>query len=290
MGCRPIVFEWQIYIPTFRNEKSFVCFFDVICVYTYSHVRKTSSPSKSFWCSVLMNIPKEAVGFELGDELTALRDFTAEFSPEMRGLAIGNSEVIRTCHNSFRAPQSFSFSEEPTEDTEASEAFHFVAYVPAVEGLYELDGLKPGPIRICDCDAENWIESAAETISDRIARYASSEVRFNLMAIIRSRIDVYTEEIRSCEEEMEKIAKASSEETSIEGDNEGHVLALRSKMKDLKSMLESEEEKRKRWHRENMLRRTDFTPFVFNLLKGLAKVGKLEELISSARAEENSPE
>jgi ubiquitin carboxyl-terminal hydrolase L5 len=41
--------------------------------------------------SVVMNAP----GIELGPELTALKEFTADFDPRARGLTIGNSEVIR---------------------------------------------------------------------------------------------------------------------------------------------------------------------------------------------------
>jgi ubiquitin carboxyl-terminal hydrolase L5 len=31
---------------------------------------------------------------------------------------------------------------------EEGDAFHFIAYVPKGDALYELDGLKPGPIRL----------------------------------------------------------------------------------------------------------------------------------------------
>ena len=53
-------------------------------------------------------------------------------------------------HNSFSPPQSIIPEEKP-ERGDDDEAFHFIAYVPVAGALYELDGLKPGPIRLADC-------------------------------------------------------------------------------------------------------------------------------------------
>ena len=49
--------------------------------------------------SVLMNTDHPDV--QLSSTLTELRDFTAGFDPATRGLALSNSDVIRTVHNSF---------------------------------------------------------------------------------------------------------------------------------------------------------------------------------------------
>jgi len=222
--------------------------------------------------SILMNIPSDCQGFDLGNELSQLREFTRDFDPQMRGLAIGNSEVIRTIHNSFHPPQPL-LPEEKDDDNDG-EAFHFIAYVPAAGGLYELDGLKPGPIRICDCTHEEWLKHAATAVTERIARYAATEQRFNLMAIIRNRQDIFRERLaekQACILDLKKDKQ-----------REDDVVKEEMQVEEIQAALANEEEKRRRWHSENVRRRTDYTPFAFQLLKQLGAMGKLDTLVRQA--------
>ena len=115
--------------------------------------------------SVLLNCPQ----IDIGPELTNFKTFTYEMDPQTRGLALGESELIRSVHNSFAKPEPFVISHDKKSKKEG-EAFHFISYVPFKGKVYELDGLQEGPILIGDCTEDNWINVAKEEINQRIQR------------------------------------------------------------------------------------------------------------------------
>lgn len=49
----------------------------------------------------LLNIVNNVPNIELGENLRAFKDFTASFSPALRGDAVGNFEFVKDIHNSF---------------------------------------------------------------------------------------------------------------------------------------------------------------------------------------------
>uniref|UniRef100_A0A673Y3I5 Ubiquitin carboxyl-terminal hydrolase n=1 Tax=Salmo trutta TaxID=8032 RepID=A0A673Y3I5_SALTR len=93
----------------------------------------------------------------LGETLTEFREFSLSFDAAMKGLALSNSEVIRQVHNSFARQQMFEFDAKSSAKDE--DAFHFVSYVPVNGRLYELDGLREGPIDLGVCNQDDWINA-----------------------------------------------------------------------------------------------------------------------------------
>ncbi|PSC68946.1 ubiquitin carboxyl-terminal hydrolase isozyme L5-like [Micractinium conductrix] len=251
--------------------------------------------------SVLLNRPE----LEIGPELSQLKEFVAGMPAAMKGLAIGNSDTIRSVHNSFSPPQPII--PEKDDDDEKGEAFHFLAYVPVGGALWELDGLKPGPIQLAECTDGDWLPKAAAAITERIGRYAASEVKFNLMACIEDRRRKYSRELAQQMHLQERIraklgkseppaplpaagagagdaAAAAAEELPDDAD----TLAVRlseseAEAERLQAQLAMEEDKRARWAEENVRRRTDYIPFSFQLLMALAEKGQLQPLVERAQ-------
>ena len=117
--------------------------------------------------------------------MKTFKGFTADLSAKDKGLTIGQSENIRVQHNSFARQDPFTIEEDPlSKSGDDDDTFHFVSYVPYKGQLYELDGLQPGPISFGEVTEDNWLTKAKEEIQKRIEKYSTSEIRFNLLAVI----------------------------------------------------------------------------------------------------------
>lgn len=218
--------------------------------------------------SILLNSPD----VELGQALAEFKAFTAEFPADLKGLAISNSDQIRLAHNSFSRAEPFVIEERKA--TADDDVYHFVAYVPVNGKVYELDGLREGPICLGDVPAEGgrdaWLRVACPVIQQRIEKYAASEIRFNLLALIRNRIDAYQEQLAQLVEQ---------EQTS-------EVAQL---VAQLQADIAGEEHKRANWAAENVRRKHNYIPLIVELLKSLAEKKQLAPLIQQQQATPAAP-
>ncbi|KAJ9638343.1 hypothetical protein H2199_007030 [Coniosporium tulheliwenetii] len=132
-----------------------------------------------------------------------------------------------------------AFPADSRTATADDDVYHFIAYTPINNVLYELDGLQAAPISHGPCTSDEFPEKVIPVLQRRIERYPSGEIRFNLLAVCRD-LRVRAREV---------------------GDLEG---------------LRREEAKRVEWAWENALRRHNFVGFVGELMKGVVRA-KLKE-------------
>ena len=142
----------------------------------------TNSCATQAILAILLNCPT----VQIGQELDNLKSFCKGMSPADFGESIGSCEKLRIAHNSFTSPDPISY--ESKKATKDDDVFHYISYVPFKGRLYELDGLQNGPIDLGECMEETWLAQARDAIQARMEKYAQSEIRFNLLAVMEDKL------------------------------------------------------------------------------------------------------
>ncbi|NXG48358.1 UCHL5 hydrolase, partial [Psilopogon haemacephalus] len=200
--------------------------------------------------SVLLNCAHQDI--HLGETLSEFKEFSQSFDAAMKGLALSNSEVIRQVHNSFARQQMFEFDAKSSAKEE--DAFHFVSYVPVNGRLYELDGLREGPIDLGACNQDDWISAVRPVIEKRNP--------FNFV--------LWKEE-------------------PMDTDQSSNVLSsIQSEVAKYQMLIEEENQKLKRYKIENIRRKHNYLPFIMELLKTLAEHQQLIPLVEKAKEKQNA--
>jgi len=272
--------------------------------YEFEHkdTRSTCNPPNVFFAEQVINnacatqailsVLLNAQGLDLGTELTEFKVITADCPPEVKGIAIGNSEQIRKVHNSFARPEPFSFSSAKAEKDD--DVYHFISYVPVDGVLYELDGLKRGPIDLGPCTEQNWLERVVTALQERIATY-TNEIRFVLLALVKNRKQIYSGQIAELRQkkaalEAKQLGGDSMEVDQIGGAERSELQVTTDKIEQILGFIANEESKFANWKAENIRRKHNYIPFLFHLLKTLAEKDLLLPLIERGKQRQKERE
>lgn len=210
---------------------------------------------------------------EIGPVLTEFRSFAGALPPELRGDCIGNNETIRKAHNSFTMPDPFISEERPAKDDDDDDVFHFVSFVPIAGTIYELDGLKRGPVAIASVEeGKPWYEALLPHLQTRVAGFGSS-IKFNLLAMTSNRQRGLEARLAELQQQIEACADDDADRKS----------QLQAACADAQAMLAEEVEAREKWQAENRRRRHNYVPFIMTLLAKLGERGKLKVCYEEAQ-------
>jgi ubiquitin carboxyl-terminal hydrolase L5 len=204
--------------------------------------------------SVLLN----ANGIELGENLEQFKEFAVQLDAETKGMAIGESPTIRDAHNSFARPEPFIGDETVRTATDKDDVFHFVAYVPHNGRVYELDGLKRGPILLGECSSDtDWRSIAKPAIESRMSSIGGE--KYAILTISKSNSAFLHEELAAAEAR----------------DDDDTIGEISMRILDENSRLEKQRD-------ENTRRKTNYVPLIIQLLQTLASKGKLDSMVTAA--------
>uniref|UniRef100_A0A1L8DSX2 Ubiquitin carboxyl-terminal hydrolase n=1 Tax=Nyssomyia neivai TaxID=330878 RepID=A0A1L8DSX2_9DIPT len=215
--------------------------------------------------SILLNCTHQDI--TLGSTLADFKEFCSSFDPYNKGLTLSNASQIRSVHNSFARQTLFELdSKTPNKD---EDVFHFVGYVPINGTLYELDGLKDGPIDLGRVGPnQDWLDVVKPIIEKRMQKYSEGEIHFNLMAIVSDRQMIYSREI-------DRLMNLPDTEIEME--------ARQSEITRLRMLIEDDIGKKNRYRVENIRRKHNYLPLIVELLKMLAQKGQLMPLYEKAK-------
>lgn len=242
--------------------------------------------------SILMNCSHSDL--KLGQTLGDLKEFCCTFDAQNKGLALSNASQIRAVHNSFARQTLFELDNKKAAKDE--DVFHFIGYVPIDGRLYELDGLKEGPIDLGAIPPnQDWVGVVRPIIQKRIDKYSEGEIHFNLMALVSDRQLIYQRTI-------DGILSGTSDNDMDTDTKQVEVARLRSLIEDdmaKKKQYKVGHKTHSKYRRiqleielnnccisfqiENIRRKHNYLPFIVELLKMLAEQGQLLPIYEKAK-------
>ncbi|KAH6844845.1 ubiquitin thiolesterase-like protein [Chaetomium sp. MPI-CAGE-AT-0009] len=169
----------------------------------------------------LLNIIMNAEGLGLGKRLRELKRESEDMSPPLRGNMINNSAWIRMAHNSFarrldlldaalslqndvdaekkkkRAKLAAARQKKRNQRTKAKadksgdiSAYHFIAFVPVGQQVWQLDGLTSTPVCIGEYEKDqHWTSVMRPVLQERMMRYETERLSFSLLALCGDNLD-----------------------------------------------------------------------------------------------------
>jgi ubiquitin carboxyl-terminal hydrolase L5 len=111
-------------------------------------------------------------------------------------------------------------SKTPAKQVESQESFHFIGYVPCEGKIWELDGLKSGPLEVGEIPPESegtWMDVARPALRMKMQKFGGGgigEIRFNLLALVPDQYLKFSDQLELLKRERTAIERRMVEEFS----------------------------------------------------------------------------
>jgi ubiquitin carboxyl-terminal hydrolase L5 len=104
--------------------------------------------------------------------------------------------------------------QETNDEDNASESYHFIAYLPYKGRVWELDGLKHGPLECAEFEDQgsNWVDAVRPALSGKMAAYsAAGDIRFNLLALVKDNYQLRSDALELTRRELNALERRLTE-------------------------------------------------------------------------------
>lgn len=107
----------------------------------------------------------------------------------------------------------------PDADSNQEEAYHFIGYIPFRGKVWELDGLKSGPVEVGELpsgsdatDHQSWMDIVRPVLRMKMRKYGGGDeetgsIRFNLLAIVKDQFCKLSDQLELLRRERDALER-----------------------------------------------------------------------------------
>lgn len=107
----------------------------------------------------------------------------------------------------------------PDADSNQEEAYHFIGYIPFRGKVWELDGLKSGPVEVGELPTgsgttvnQSWMDIVRPVLRMKMRKYGGGDeetgsIRFNLLAIVKDQFCKVSDQLELLKRERDSLER-----------------------------------------------------------------------------------
>ena len=221
---------------------------------------------------------------EIGQNLKEIKLSMNEMDYIKKGIFLSNCEILKKEHNKFKILES-------NLNDEDADIYHFVTFIHFKNSIYEIDGLREGPILIEEnIEFKDWISKVIPYLKEKINLFSNNEIKFNLMALTLDKLELLKtnkEKLLKQKNFIEEKIKGNNEISKekifeeLNGMNkeqlEKKLEKIETEINDCNNGINIEKMKINKYKEEKERRQFNYNPLIFELLKIMGENGIIKE-------------